>query len=996
MAYVPTQKEVLAGGWGFNETTGGTAGFGVNSGAFVCICQGCPAKTAGILKTVRFRLFGGANPAVVSAKVILFSGTNPYTYKGSIDVSTELNSAKIPGRFSLQIDVSASNLEVAVGDMMALFMSGTDLNVLYGSTDFTDNLIARTAYGINDPTIDAVPGVTTLDISTSVLAKKLIFDFSVLTIEDTVLTKTDITIDQTLFLPNVKDKNYYIILEDVSGIGVNEIATITLQYSYGTTASADIVQIIIDGTEGNESIGFTGKTKVPIAGVAGRIFNINLKINVSSGTLDLFYFDKNYSINQHISVTDRTPVAISGIGEVNRMILTQSEGSNANIGSVVVRFKPFLVLGDSYTAGSTPWGLNHIARVLDNAGVFTQQGYCIPAGMTGNAVLNTTNGISKRWNDTGFDLVAYTDVVLMLTGGINDTASLTIDDTEEDAKILALKIASKIISIIAEAKEVGNDVVYFSQVPYANGDNRVVEQRCQVVFNEIIRIACINMGVFYIDVYNTIPALYHDGTHPTNDGDDWISEQIVDAYENNRSPDNPNPTLEEIRVMIEGLTVTLADGSITAAKFDQSTAFASGSAHIWHVAAGTGNDSNDGHSYGTAKLTIAAALSAASDGDTIKVWSGDYAENVGGKVIELIGMNRYKTRILGSIIPESGSVVRNLTVSDSDSEGRGIVISTGVSNVQIERCNIFGAKDGIWCSGGATSDITIRDCDITSNFDGINLWGCLRMLVERCSIRTDSTHPDCDTSNAVTGIFGCNAIFNDCTFVATRTTGSASKILTGALITDAIFNNCRFDVTASGSFAGYAYGVALFRESGVVNKVSLNNCQIQRTNASGLGVDISNSILTTNPIQTNSIMKVLNTVYNESSVSGTIISGGIQGEAASAAAAVISAVQSDFSAVQKQSLNAATPAVTVSDKTGFKLASDGLNSVAPTEPAGDPGNWSFATKLIWLVYRFFGQHKKNDTAKKIEVYNPSGTKITEQTYTVSGKTETVAKAGQAT
>jgi hypothetical protein len=122
----------------------------------------------------------------------------------------------------------------------------------------------------------------------------------------------------------------------------------------------------------------------------------------------------------------------------------------------------------------------------------------------------------------------------------------------------------------------------------------------------------------------------------------------------------------------------------------------------------------------------------------------------------------------------------------------------------------------------------------------------------------------------------------------------------------------------------------------------------------------------------------------------------ISGEAVTAAAAVISAVQADFSAVQKQSLNAATPAVTVSDKTGFKLASDGFNSVAPTEPTGDPAGWSFATKLIWLVYRFFGQHKKNDTTKKIEVYNPAGTKISEQAYTITGNNEEVAKAGQAT
>ena len=85
------------------------------------------------------------------------------------------------------------------------------------------------------------------------------------------------------------------------------------------------------------------------------------------------------------------------------------------------------------------------------------------------------------------------------------------------------------------------------------------------------------------------------------------------------------------------------------------------SSHVWHVAK-TGSDSNSGHAgqypislANDAKVTIAAAVSAAASGDTIIIWPGDYAENVnfGGKALNLVGASRNKSRI----VPASGSGV---------------------------------------------------------------------------------------------------------------------------------------------------------------------------------------------------------------------------------------------------------------------------------------------------------------------------------------------------
>lgn len=97
----------------------------------------------------------------------------------------------------------------------------------------------------------------------------------------------------------------------------------------------------------------------------------------------------------------------------------------------------------------------------------------------------------------------------------------------------------------------------------------------------------------------------------------------------------------------------------------------------------------------------------------------------------------------------------------------------------------------------------------------------------------------------------------------------------------------------------------------------------------------------------------------------------------------------DFTAAMKTSLNQATPAVTVSDKTGFSLASTGLDSISATAAAGVPT--TFASKLMWLVQRFLGKATKTDT--EIKVYADDGTTVlTTQTATDDGVTETQGAA----
>ena len=67
-----------------------------------------------------------------------------------------------------------------------------------------------------------------------------------------------------------------------------------------------------------------------------------------------------------------------------------------------------------------------------------------------------------------------------------------------------------------------------------------------------------------------------------------------------------------------------------------------------------------------------------------------------------------------------------------------------------------------------------------------------------------------------------------------------------------------------------------------------------------------------------------------------------------------------------------------------KLAADGWDSLAITEPAGDPDSWTIPQKLLWLVMRFLNKHT-SDNFSGIVVHKSDDTVSTSQAVTeVSG------------
>lgn len=170
------------------------------------------------------------------------------------------------------------------------------------------------------------------------------------------------------------------------------------------------------------------------------------------------------------------------------------------------------------------------------------------------------------------------------------------------------------------------------------------------------------------------------------------------------------------------------------------------SAHVFHVAK-TGNDANGGLAQqypvafaADAKLTIASALSVASDGDTIILWPGTYTEQVDmeavSKAIHLIGTSREKCIITQAttnktILTYSGTVLENLRITQTGTVM--VVDSSGQDDCQFINCSIVGGDgtiDGLYCP--STKRIIIRDCYIKSGFDTLYIGG--EALIDNCVI----------------------------------------------------------------------------------------------------------------------------------------------------------------------------------------------------------------------------------------------------------------------
>lgn len=265
------------------------------------------------------------------------------------------------------------------------------------------------------------------------------------------------------------------------------------------------------------------------------------------------------------------------------------------------------------------------------------------------------------------------------------------------------------------------------------------------------------------------------------------------------------------------------------------------SSRVWHVAK-TGNDGNSGHAgqypvnlANDAKLTIGAAVAAASSGDTIIVWPGDYSENVnlGTKELSLIGTSRTKARInpsSGSPLSfGSGCVIKSISCVGASIYGMN---AANAENVVIEDCYAYGPTDGLYMTQ-SNRKIRLLHNWFKSAWDGINLNGCDDVFAEGCVFETTGNQ---NAGAALKQPGG--GIYRDCIFIANASAASVNHLAgiyaeSGIGGQQMVFTNCKMNVDGQSYRTGQVSGIWV-NNSNI--KIVVDNCVFRTVGATAASV----------------------------------------------------------------------------------------------------------------------------------------------------------------
>lgn len=233
---------------------------------------------------------------------------------------------------------------------------------------------------------------------------------------------------------------------------------------------------------------------------------------------------------------------------------------------------------------------------------------------------------------------------------------------------------------------------------------------------------------------------------------------------------------------------------------------------VWHIAT-TGNDSNDGLSWTTAKLTVGAAITAAAgSADTFLIGAGSFSEHVtfaAGQTA--IGAGRHVTIIGDATANAAVTVGSNCRLRDLDCVYTGGTTNVGLdasstTDVVIEDCHCGGGIDGFLA--GSAVRLTMRRVTASAKYDGGNTSGAKALYCEDCRFTTDCTYggPGGERS----GLLAANTsgAFMRCFFSASRNDSvaahtSAVRMSSG----NSVFVDCTLEAEQLGAGAGNVVGV---------------------------------------------------------------------------------------------------------------------------------------------------------------------------------------------
>lgn len=260
--------------------------------------------------------------------------------------------------------------------------------------------------------------------------------------------------------------------------------------------------------------------------------------------------------------------------------------------------------------------------------------------------------------------------------------------------------------------------------------------------------------------------------------------------------------------------------------------------NVWHVAK-TGNDSNDGKSYDTAKLTVAGAVAVCAAGEIISIGPGTFSEAVDVSSLDNIGIigSGWGTALSWegtALTIGEGCRVRDLQIIASGSSARAIS-AINSANIVLDNLYVQSEGKGIRLHGGGF--YRINNSIVKAGEYGIEIslatFGDLSpSFIEGCSIYMDGWS-SCN-SIAVDLSGGSHKIRNSMIHAYKSGSGNESIGIEGGYNT--LVENCLIEAVADGETVT-AKGVRAY--SYLDEKLLINTTV--RTSGSGTLYDLHQS-----------------------------------------------------------------------------------------------------------------------------------------------------------
>lgn len=288
--------------------------------------------------------------------------------------------------------------------------------------------------------------------------------------------------------------------------------------------------------------------------------------------------------------------------------------------------------------------------------------------------------------------------------------------------------------------------------------------------------------------------------------------------------------------------------------------------HSFYVAK-TGADANDGLTWDRAKLTITAAVGVASDGDTIHIGPGTFAETIdlvaaGPLSLNLIGSGpntilsgNHASRVL---YLAADCAVRNMQVVNVNAGGAAIQVN-GTDNVLIDHVIVDSQDVGIALQGTQNTRIqntTIYAQEYGINYSGATVAGLEAVRVEDCFIYL-AGWVTCDAGGIQTT---ADATIRRCLIWVEDTPPAgfgAEGVVVSAGDPHVLVEDCLIEAVGLGA-NGNAWAI---RNEGT-GSISVLNSRVQSSSVSATAYDLSN--------ESTGALAVGMTRYDRTKTQGTI------------------------------------------------------------------------------------------------------------------------------